>query len=272
PVRLDGSAQARLVVHEDVMVRREAGLDVSKPQLLVDVDQDVSLDRLEQARVLHLERLEHDVAVREDGGRSPGPRVLDGVQRAWEEPVGERVAQQEGGDGEQVRPVRILDAEPLQGAEVVGVPQLLAQLLEQLPVPLLLLVAYGAPEVAAHVDDDAVVVEQRVVDVEERDHRGARHRGALQHSPRPGATPLRPFSGDQVVRPQKRAALVHTILRRSSSGRLPNSESITRREYGQSLPWWGKSVDHAMLSTPTWCRTLTPLRSTMKVASQGSRK
>src|SRR5262249_6835658 len=176
PVRLDRGAEPRLVVDEDVVLGWKARLDVVQLQLLVHVDQDVALDRLEQARVLHLERLEHDVPVGEDGGRAPRARVLDCVERAGEESVGERVAQEKHGDGEQVGTVRILDPESLQGAEVVRIPQLLADLLEQLPVPILLILADGPPEMPAHVGDDVVVVEERVVDVEERHHRGARHR------------------------------------------------------------------------------------------------
>ena len=79
----------------------------------MDVDEDVALDRLEQPGVLHLERLEHDVAVGEDGDRSPRPRVLDRVQRPREEPVGEGVTQEEHGDGEEVRTVRVLHPEAL---------------------------------------------------------------------------------------------------------------------------------------------------------------
>jgi hypothetical protein len=63
--------------------------------------------------------------------------------------------------------VRIRRPEPLEGAEVVGVPELLAQLLEDLPVVLLELVTEVRDEVRAKILDDAVVVEERVVHVEE---------------------------------------------------------------------------------------------------------
>ena len=48
------------------------------------------------------------------------------------------------------------------------------------------------------------------------------------------------------------AALVQTIFSRSPAGTSAKSSSIVFREYGQSFPWWGKSVDHDMLSMPTW--------------------
>jgi hypothetical protein len=35
-------------------------------------------------------------------------------------------------------------------------------------------------------------------------------------------------------------------------GTFTKSSSMTLREYGQSLPWCGKSVDHDMFDTPTW--------------------
>ena len=131
------------------------------------------LDGLEQARALDLERLEDDVAVREDHGRSPAAEVLDHVERVREEAVGERVVEEERRHREQVRVARVLDPVALQRAEVVGVAELLAQLLEDLPVALLPLVADLALEVAPHVGDDVVVVDQRVVDVEERDDTAA---------------------------------------------------------------------------------------------------
>src|SRR5262249_32055473 len=61
---------------------------------------------------------------------------------------------------------------------------------------------------------------------------------------------LEPAKG-QFPRFQKRTALSQMILRRSSSGTFTKSSSITLREYGQSFPWCGKSVDQLMLSTPT---------------------
>jgi len=73
---------------------------------------------------------------------------------------------EEARDLEQARLARIGEAEALERAEVVGVPELRAQLLEELPVALLALLAEGLGEMRAEVAGNSVVVEQRVVDVE----------------------------------------------------------------------------------------------------------
>ena len=57
----------------------------------------------------------------------------------------------------------------LQRAEVVGVAELGAQLLEELPVVGAAVLADLGVEMRAQIGGDAVVVEQRVVDVEEED-------------------------------------------------------------------------------------------------------
>jgi len=73
---------------------------------------------------------------------------------------------EEARDLEQARLARVGEAEALERAEVVGVPELRAQLLEELPVALLALLAEGLGEMRAEVAGNSVVVEQRVVDVE----------------------------------------------------------------------------------------------------------
>ena len=125
----------------------------------------------------HLERLEHHVAVRQDRHLAPAARVLDRVERGREEAVRERVVEQEEGHVEEVRAMDVFHPEALQRAEIVRVAQLAAQLLEELPVALVLPVADLLRQVAAHVGHHVIVVDQRVVDVEEGDHSVARHRG-----------------------------------------------------------------------------------------------
>ena len=134
-------------------------------------------ERLEEPGARHLERLEHHVAVRQDRHLAPAARVLDRVERGREEAVRERVVEQEEGHVEEVRAVDVFHPEALQRAQVVRVAQLDAQLLEQLPVALVLPVADLLRQVAAHVGHHVIVVDQRVVDVEEGDHPVARHRG-----------------------------------------------------------------------------------------------
>ena len=69
--------------------------------------------------------------------------------------------------------MRILNAIPLQRAEIVRIAELDAQLLENRPVALLALRADLAREMTPEVVGDAIVVEQRVVHVEEKYDRTA---------------------------------------------------------------------------------------------------
>ncbi len=91
----------------------------------------------------------------------------DRVERAGIEPVGKRIAHQEPRHLEHARIARVLDAVALERAEIVGVPELAAQLLEELPVAVRALLADLGGQMGAKVSGDPVVVEQRVVDIEE---------------------------------------------------------------------------------------------------------
>ena len=68
-----------------------------------------------------------------------------------------------------MRLVRIREAEPLQGAEIVRVSEFGAELLKEFPVPTLALLPEVLCEVLAQVLCDAIVVEERVVYVEQED-------------------------------------------------------------------------------------------------------
>ena len=79
--------------------------------------------------------------------------------------VRERVVQEELRGADRLRIARPLDSKALEGAEVVGVTVLAPQLLEDGPVALLPFGAERVEQMALEVGDDRVVVEQRVVDV-----------------------------------------------------------------------------------------------------------
>ena len=68
-----------------------------------------------------------------------------------------------------MRVARVPQTVALQRPEIVRISKLVAKRLEQLPVLLLTLVSELAVDVPHQVRDDAVVVEQRVVDVEQCD-------------------------------------------------------------------------------------------------------
>src|SRR5208282_5799367 len=61
-------------------------------------------------------------------------------------------------------------------AEIVGVAELGAQLLEIIPVALLMLVADVALEIAHHVGNDVIVVDQGVIDVKQENDMFCAHR------------------------------------------------------------------------------------------------
>ena len=151
----------------------------------MDVDEGLSRHRLQQARPLDLAGLEDYVPVGEEDDRSPLPEVLDHVERGGEEAVGERVVGEEERDLQEVHVVRALHPVPLEGAQVVRIAQLRTQDLEDLPVPLLPVGADLALQVPSEIEDDPIVVEERVVHVEEEHHVGAGH-GALIHRRPPG--------------------------------------------------------------------------------------
>ena len=68
-----------------------------------------------------------------------------------------------------MRVARALDAVALQRAEVVGVAELAAKLLEDLPVAAFALAAERVAQMTPQILGDLVVVQQRVVDVQEVD-------------------------------------------------------------------------------------------------------
>jgi hypothetical protein len=72
-----------------------------------------------------------------------------------------------------VRIVRVFQPILLQGTEVIRVPDLRTELVENVPVPLLPFWADLPLEMAHHVADDPIVIEQRVIDVEQKND-GAR--------------------------------------------------------------------------------------------------
>jgi hypothetical protein len=121
------------------------------------------------ARALDLPRLEDDVAVGEDHRAPRPPEPPEHVERARVQPVRERIVHQERGHREEVDVERVLDAVALQRAEVVAVAELRHQVLEDRPVAVARAGAVFPLEVAPDVVLDEVVVEQRVVDVDEED-------------------------------------------------------------------------------------------------------
>ena len=95
------------------------------------------------------------------------------------QPVGERVVHEEGGHRQQLDLARVLDAVALEGAEIVAIAQLREQILQDPPIAIARGDAIGPLEMVLQVLLDAVVVEQRVVDVDEEDDRMRQCHAAL---------------------------------------------------------------------------------------------
>jgi hypothetical protein len=154
----------------------------------VDVDQHAPLDRREETRAPDLVRLKDHVPIRQDDRGAAAAQVPDHLERSRVEPVGEGVIDQERGQREEVGIARVLEAVALERSQVIGVAQLPAQILEQSPVALLPLRADLLVQELLEVLGDPVVVEERVVDVEEEDDARAQvsRPGSWPRARRPG--------------------------------------------------------------------------------------
>jgi hypothetical protein len=95
PGFLDRGEDSRLVIHQDVVQRGIAGLDIIKREFLVDIDQHVRVDGLRKTGALNLARLENDVAIGEKDGWAPLAQPFEHVQRSRVQTIGERVIDQE---------------------------------------------------------------------------------------------------------------------------------------------------------------------------------
>ena len=93
PVVLGGGEDSRFVVEKEIVARGEVAFDVSQVLLLVDIDQHVPLDRVIESRSLDLPRLEHHVAVGNDGHNAALFEKGDDVQSLGEQSLGERIVE-----------------------------------------------------------------------------------------------------------------------------------------------------------------------------------
>jgi hypothetical protein len=98
--------------------------------------------------------------------------VLHGVQRAGIKTVSERIIDQPARHPQHLRAMQRFDPVALQCAQVVDVSKLLPQFFKNVPVA----VARGGPvclrQMLLQIGLHAVVVDQRVVDVEQEDDTG----------------------------------------------------------------------------------------------------
>jgi hypothetical protein len=239
PDRLHRREDALLVVDHHVAARRKVVGDDVEHAFLVDEDQDPVVDRGAQPRALELARLEDDVAVGQDHGRAVTAELRDDVQCARVEPLCERIVDQKARHRQQpvrARAARLdVGAVALQRAEVVGIAELAAQALELDPVAVGARRTELAHQVLAQVGDDAVVVEQRVVDVEQEDDVVRRRlRRPRNRSPSPSALGSARLSrsGEPALPARGRASR----RRRRSARRRPPGPQLPGA-YGSAGAW-----------------------------------
>jgi hypothetical protein len=169
PDALHGREYAQLVIDHHVVLGGIAPLDRAQHQLLVQVDEHPAGHRVPEPGTLHLARLKHHVPVREDHGASETGAARERAQGAGIEALRKRVIDQERGHSEQLRVIEVLQPVALQGPEVIGVPELRSQPLEQRPVTVAAGAAKLTLQVFAQVPLNGVVVDQGVVDIEQKD-------------------------------------------------------------------------------------------------------
>jgi len=93
--------------------------------------------------------------------------VLDRIEGVVIATIGERVIDEEIGDGEEPKFVGILGAITLESTKVIGVAQARSMLFENLPVVFRALRADFLDEMVFEIGSNAIIVEQGVIDVEE---------------------------------------------------------------------------------------------------------
>src|SRR5262249_5631210 len=120
---------------------------------------------------LHLAWLKHHVAIRKNYRLTEAVQMGDDFERVRVQPLREWIVDQERGHQQQPRIVAtltlLLRSIALQRSEVVGVAELAAQLLEDLPIAITARLTELALQMVAQIILHAIVVEQSVVHIQQ---------------------------------------------------------------------------------------------------------
>ena len=116
-----------------------------------------------------LQRLENDVAIRENHRKTPSLDIFNRGERIGEKTLGERIVDEKIRHTKQLLGVRMFGSISLQSAEVIRIAQFGSQLLENLPIFLRSIRANSAREMTLQICCDSVVIQQCVVYVEQED-------------------------------------------------------------------------------------------------------
>src|SRR6185312_12287828 len=95
--------------------------------------------------------------------------MLQGLERSREQPVGEGVVHEKRGHPQKLHFARMLDAETLERTEVVAITECREELFQDRPVAVARGNAEAALEMILQILLDPVIVEQRVVHIDEED-------------------------------------------------------------------------------------------------------
>src|SRR4026209_1887684 len=154
--------------------------------LFMNINQDIPADGIEYSGLFDLSRLEHDIPVGEEDGSPPLFDALNHFEGIGVQPLGEWIMNQKMRDRQQMRVARVLSAVPLKSPQVIRIAQLPSQLFEDRPVSFLPLVADFALKITPQVFCYPIVVQQRIIHVEEKDNvRRYSHAGSIAYREAP---------------------------------------------------------------------------------------
>ena len=168
PRLLDRAQDAQFVIDDHVVRRRIAPLDGIEHPFLVQVDEHAPADRVPQPGALHLARLKYHIPVRENDRNARAATTRQRCQRTRIQALRERVIDQEERDQQQLRVVEVFQAVALQRPQIVGVTELIPQLLEDGPVALATRRAKLALQMLTQVVLDGIVIQEGIVHIEEK--------------------------------------------------------------------------------------------------------
>jgi hypothetical protein len=150
------------------MVRRIVGLDVRGHLLLVDIDENMAFGGLPKPGAGDLPGLEDGVAVGEDDDLTEALQVRHHLQGLGVKQVGEGVVHHPGAHAQDAGIVEVLLPVELEGAQVVGVSDLRPAVGEDLPVAGPGRLSVLLLEVGDQGLLKGIVIEEGIVDVEQK--------------------------------------------------------------------------------------------------------
>src|SRR6476646_7392758 len=136
------------------MFRGKAPLHVIEGPFLVDINEDASIDRVGQDN-----RRPNVVQLRQD------------LQRGWKQSTGERIVDEVGRHRQKLYFTGMLGAKALQGSQIVAVAKFGKEILQELPIAIAGVAPVGAFKVILQILLYAIIVEQRVVNIDQEDDR-----------------------------------------------------------------------------------------------------